>query len=124
MTDELGRGDWRLGRGDWRQMAGVKVGENMAMRMESREQGGESGSRDRVWGLRYYGKEGAEESGETPGSWAQSLGGQGRTASRSSGSGNRGVRLASAVQAGGPAHLPFLTDACLSPVPEAPVRTH
>lgn len=58
------------------------------------------------------------------GSWAQGLGGQGGTASRSSGGGDRGVRLASAVRAGGPAHLPLLTDGSFSPVPEAPVRTH
>lgn len=53
-----------------------------------------------------------------PGSWAQGLGGQGGTASRSSGGGDRAVR------AGGPAHLPLLTDGSFSPVPEAPVRTH
>lgn len=102
----------------------MKVGEDRAMRMESRGQGGESGSRDGAWGLRHDGNEGAEESGDMPGSWAQCLGGQGGTAGRSPGGDDRGVRLASAVRAGGPAHLPRLTDGRFSPVPEAPVRTH
>ena len=47
------------------QEAGVTVGEDGAVRMESMWKGRELSCRDRAWGLRCCGNEGAEESGDS-----------------------------------------------------------